>query len=67
MGDENHNNSCSDRSPGTNKEWNIPHRKKHTLHQIDFYLILTLSPRNGLLCCIIKKRVIIIMMIIHFI
>ena len=28
--------------------WNISHPKKGTLHQIDFYLILTLGPRNGL-------------------
>ena len=43
------------------------HIVRNTLHQIDFYLILTLGPRNGLLCCIIRKRVIIIIMIIHFI
>ena len=27
--------------------WNITYPKKGTIHQIDFYLILTLGPRNG--------------------
>ena len=27
--------------------WNIAYPKKGTIHQIDFYLILTLGPRNG--------------------
>ena len=27
--------------------WNIAYPKKGTIHQIEFYLILTLGPRNG--------------------
>ena len=32
--------------------WNLSHPKKGTLHQIDFYLILTLGPRNRLGYCV---------------
>ena len=52
----------------TTEDLRISHPKKGTLHQIDFYLILTLGSRNGLgysvvLWYSIKKKIIIITII----
>ena len=56
----------------TTEDLRISHPKKGTLHQIDFYLILTLGSRNGLgysvvLWYSIKKIIIIITIIIMII
>ena len=48
----------------TTEDLRISHPKKDTLHQIDFYLILTLGSRNGLGYGIPLKKIIIIIMII---
>lgn len=35
-------------TPEDHTTWNILHPKKGTIYQVDFYLILTLGPRDGL-------------------
>ena len=51
----------------TTEDLRISHPKKDTLHQIDFYLILTLGSRNGLGYGIPLKKIIIIIIIIMII